>query len=167
MGREKHWLLYNLPRTCSGLDETVVRLPEGTLQGRNDRQRTGYGGPRPPVGRHRYFFKLYALDTALRDLAAPTKAALERAMQGHVIAWTELIGVLRDQPSSAGNPQSQRLLQARSAFREGATWRGRLSSATIAAASLHQAMVLRSPSTPRRRPRYKPRLRALRRSGSG
>jgi hypothetical protein len=62
------------------------------LQGRNDWQRTGYGGPCPPIGRHRYFFKLYALDAALGDIGEPTKAKLEEVMRGHVVAQAELVG---------------------------------------------------------------------------
>lgn len=89
-----HWVLYNIPPSAVGLPEavTVSALPAGTLQGKNDWRRTGYGGPCPPIGRHRYFHKLYALDTVLPDLKAPTKAALEKAMRGHVIAQTELVG---------------------------------------------------------------------------
>jgi Raf kinase inhibitor-like YbhB/YbcL family protein len=87
-----HWVLYNLPATTAGLPEAVTALPAGTLQGRNDWGRTGYGGPCPPIGRHRYFHKLYALDTVLPDLGEPTKAALERAMEGHVLAKAELVG---------------------------------------------------------------------------
>lgn len=89
-----HWLLYNLPATLDGLTEAVrdKELPAGTLQGMNDWKRTGYGGPCPPIGRHRYFFKLYALDTVLPDLHQPTKAKLEQAMTGHVIAEADLIG---------------------------------------------------------------------------
>ena len=67
-------------------------LPGGTLEGVNDFKRAAYGGPCPPVGRHRYFHKLYALDTVLPDLKGPSKAALEKAMQGHVLAHAELIG---------------------------------------------------------------------------
>jgi Raf kinase inhibitor-like YbhB/YbcL family protein len=67
-------------------------LPPGTREGVNDWERTGYGGPCPPIGNHRYFFKLYALDTVLPDLKQPTKARLEEAMHGHVIMATELIG---------------------------------------------------------------------------
>jgi Raf kinase inhibitor-like YbhB/YbcL family protein len=67
-------------------------LPTGTLEGCNDWKRTGYGGPCPPIGRHRYFHKLYALDVVLPDLGVPTKQALEAAMQGHVLAQAELIG---------------------------------------------------------------------------
>jgi Raf kinase inhibitor-like YbhB/YbcL family protein len=87
-------VLYNLPVASSGLPEAVspARLPAGTLEGVNDWQRTGYGGPCPPVGRHRYFHKLYALDTVLPDLKRPSKAALEKAMQRHVVAEARLIG---------------------------------------------------------------------------
>ena len=89
-----HWVLYNIPVSAEGLTEAIetTLLPSGTLQGLNDWQRAGYGGPCPPVGNHRYFFKLYALDTVLLDLKLPTKATLEQAMQGHVIASSELIG---------------------------------------------------------------------------
>jgi Raf kinase inhibitor-like YbhB/YbcL family protein len=87
-----HWVLYNIPVTATGLEEGVKSLPSGTLEGANDWGRTGYGGPCPPIGRHRYFFKLYALDTTLSDLKKPNKAALEAAMKGHVIAQGELVG---------------------------------------------------------------------------
>jgi Raf kinase inhibitor-like YbhB/YbcL family protein len=89
-----HWVLYDLPRTCTGLPQGVgaSALPPGTRQGKNDWRRIGYGGPCPPIGRHRYFHKLYALDTQLGDLRQPTKAALERAMHGHVLATAVLIG---------------------------------------------------------------------------
>jgi Raf kinase inhibitor-like YbhB/YbcL family protein len=89
-----HWVLYNLPSTISDLREGVMpeALPTGTKQGQNDWQRTGYGGPCPPIGRHRYFHKLYALDTVLPDLRAPTRSQLEQAMEGHVLARADLIG---------------------------------------------------------------------------
>ena len=89
-----HWVLYNIPPATSGLPEAVAMsaLPAGTKEGLNDWQRTGYGGPCPPIGRHRYFHKLYALDTVLPDLGKPTKAALEKAMQGHILAKAELVG---------------------------------------------------------------------------
>lgn len=87
-----HWLLYNLPTDMQSLAEAVDVLPAGTLHGLNDWQRTGYGGPCPPIGRHRYFHKLYALDTMLPDLGRPTKAVLEARMRGHVIAQAELVG---------------------------------------------------------------------------
>jgi Raf kinase inhibitor-like YbhB/YbcL family protein len=87
-----HWVLYNIPVSASSLSEDVRALPSGTKEGKNDWGRTGYGGPCPPIGRHRYFFKLYALDRESADLSRPDKAALEKAMQGHVIAQAELIG---------------------------------------------------------------------------
>ncbi len=87
-----HWILYNLPPSASALGEAVKQLPAGTRDGLNDWQRTGYGGPCPPIGRHRYFHKLYALDTVLPDLGRPTKAKLEAAIKAHVIAQAELIG---------------------------------------------------------------------------
>jgi Raf kinase inhibitor-like YbhB/YbcL family protein len=89
-----HWVLYNIPPSAVGLAEGVgaSALPKGTADGQNDWGRTGYGGPCPPIGRHRYFFKLYALDTLLPDLKRPNKAALEKAMQGHVVAQAQLVG---------------------------------------------------------------------------
>lgn len=89
-----HWILYNLPVTSKGLPEAATGkdLPSGTLEGLNDWKRTGYGGPCPPIGRHRYFHKLYALDVVLPDLKTPTKAQLEKAMAGHIVAHAELIG---------------------------------------------------------------------------
>ena len=90
-----HWILYNLPASASGLAEGVKVLPSGSGEGRNDWRRTGYGGPCPPIGRHRYFHKLYALDTMLPDLGKPTKSQLEQAMQGHILAQAELIGTYR------------------------------------------------------------------------
>ncbi|MBY4677099.1 YbhB/YbcL family Raf kinase inhibitor-like protein [Marinobacterium arenosum] len=90
-----HWLLYNLPPETEELPEAVTEdlLPDGAGQGLNDWQRVGYGGPCPPIGRHRYFFKLYALDKVLDGLDdAPNKAQLEAAMRIHVIAEAELVG---------------------------------------------------------------------------
>ena len=89
-----HWVLYNIPPTASGLPEGVnsTGLPHGTRQGRNDWDRTGYGGPCPPIGRHRYFYKLYALDVMLPDLKQPTKETLFNAMEGHILEKAELIG---------------------------------------------------------------------------
>ncbi len=88
-----HWVLYNLPIDSVGLTEAIANseLPPGTLEGRNDWERTGYGGPCPPVGRHRYFFKLYALDTTLPDLGRANKADLEQAMQNHILAEAVLM----------------------------------------------------------------------------
>jgi Raf kinase inhibitor-like YbhB/YbcL family protein len=89
-----HWVLYNIPPGATGLKAAIKpdELPKGTLEGLNDWKRTGYGGPCPPIGRHRYFHKLYALDTVLPDLKHPTKAQLEKAVQGHVLEKFELIG---------------------------------------------------------------------------
>ncbi len=89
-----HWILYNLPPGTTFLPRDVREndLPPGTREGLNDWKRTGYGGPCPPIGRHRYFHKLYALDVTLPDLGDPAKAALEAAMAGHVLASAELIG---------------------------------------------------------------------------
>jgi Raf kinase inhibitor-like YbhB/YbcL family protein len=89
-----HWVLYNLSPDTHGLPEgaTSNDLPPGTQEGLNDWNRTGYGGPCPPIGRHRYFHKLYALDTALTGLDQPRKADIEAAMAGHVIEQAELLG---------------------------------------------------------------------------
>jgi Raf kinase inhibitor-like YbhB/YbcL family protein len=91
-----HWVLYDLPANTRDLPEGVAKqeqLFSGARQGRNDFGRVGYGGPCPPPGKpHRYFFKLYALDTKLNLKAGATKADVERAMKGHVLAQTELIG---------------------------------------------------------------------------
>lgn len=89
-----HWVLYNIPPETDGLVEDVESkaLPGGTGQGLNDWKITGYGGPCPPKGRHRYFHRLYALDTVLSGLHQPTKSQLESFMKGHVIAQAELVG---------------------------------------------------------------------------
>jgi len=94
-----HWVLYNLPPTTRALPEAVAPkdLPAGTKEGTNDWKRTGYGGPCPPIGRHRYFHKLYVLDTVLPDLGAATKPQVEAAMKGHVIAHAELMGTYEKQ----------------------------------------------------------------------
>ena len=90
-----HWVLYNLPPTVDALPDAVAAeaLPAGTQQGLNDWKRPGYGGPCPPIGRHRYFHKLYALDTVLTGLGSPTKSKLLEAMEGHVLAQAELVGI--------------------------------------------------------------------------
>ncbi len=89
-----HWVLYNLPATTTALPENTSKqgLPKGAVQGKNDWGKAEYGGPCPPIGRHRYFFKLYALDTELTGLSSATKADVERAMKGHVVDSGELIG---------------------------------------------------------------------------
>ena len=92
-----HWVLYNLPPDSSGLKEATqsADLPADTGEGLNDWKRTGYGGPCPPIGRHRYFFKLYALDTVLQDLASPTKSEVESAITEHVLARAVLVGTYK------------------------------------------------------------------------
>lgn len=92
-----HWVLYDIPGSTGGLPENVSPgdLPDGTREGLNDWNRTGYGGPCPPIGRHRYFHKLYALDAGLGDLGRPRNADLTRAMEGHVLAETHLMGTYR------------------------------------------------------------------------
>jgi hypothetical protein len=89
-----HWVLYDMSAEADKLPEgaTGTQLPAGTREGINDWKRTGYGGPCPPIGRHRYFHKLYALDTALPNLREPSKKELLDAMQGHVLAEAQLIG---------------------------------------------------------------------------
>jgi hypothetical protein len=86
-----HWVVYDLAPSTAGLPEGGA-LPAGARDGLNDWKRIGYGGPCPPVGRHRYFFKLYALDTTLSFAHPPTKQQLEQAMKGHVLAHAELVG---------------------------------------------------------------------------
>ena len=92
-----HWVLFNIPPDAPGLAAAMTseQLPDGTGEGLNDWQRPGYGGPCPPIGRHRYFHKLYALDTVLPAMRQPTKAAVEKAMQGHVVASAQLIGTFQ------------------------------------------------------------------------
>lgn len=89
-----HWVVFNLPPQAGGLPENApaVGLPRGGETGVNDWKRANYGGPCPPIGRHRYFHKLYALDTVLGGLHRPTKVQVEAAMQGHVMAEACLIG---------------------------------------------------------------------------
>jgi Raf kinase inhibitor-like YbhB/YbcL family protein len=91
-----HWVLIDIPKTATGLPEGGKPLPEGAREGMNDWKASGYRGPCPPIGRHRYYFKLYALDTQL-GLKAPTKAELEAAMKGHIVGQAELIGTYEKQ----------------------------------------------------------------------
>ena len=94
-----HWVLYDIPAHARGLPEGGAPLPAGTRVGRNDWQRAGSGGPCPPVGRHRYFFKLYALDATLAlPPAEANKDGVERAMRGHVLARAELVGTYQRGP---------------------------------------------------------------------
>lgn len=88
-----HWVAYDIPASANALAEGAAKnMPVGSHDGLNDWGRPGYGGPCPPIGRHRYFHKLYALDTVLPDLGKPDKKALEAAMQGHVLAEAQLVG---------------------------------------------------------------------------
>ncbi|MCP4202773.1 MAG: YbhB/YbcL family Raf kinase inhibitor-like protein [bacterium] len=89
-----HWVLYNLPASFSELPEGLASadLPEGARQGLNDWKQPRYGGPCPPIGRHRYFHKLHALDIVLPDMGAMTKQQLKEAMTGHVLGTAELVG---------------------------------------------------------------------------
>jgi Raf kinase inhibitor-like YbhB/YbcL family protein len=89
-----HWVLYNIPPSTRSLSagQTSATLPPGTGEGLNDWKSTGYRGPCPPIGRHRYVHTLYALDVTFPDLDTPAKSALEHAMAGHVLARAELIG---------------------------------------------------------------------------
>ena len=96
VGTWVHWVLYNAPASAHELPEGVAKqdeLPDGTLQGRNDFRKVGYGGPCPPPGKpHRYFFKLYAIDSKLNLKAGATKADIEAAMKGHVLGQAEWLG---------------------------------------------------------------------------
>ena len=84
-----HWVVYNLAPSTTGLDGA---LPGGANEGLNDWKQAGYRGPCPPIGRHRYFFKVYALDTQLPEIHQATKGKIEQAMAGHVLAQTQLVG---------------------------------------------------------------------------
>jgi Raf kinase inhibitor-like YbhB/YbcL family protein len=92
-----HWVLYNMPPDARGLPEGArpADLPPGTREGINSWNRSGYGGPCPPVGRHRYFHKLYALDIVLPFMNKPGKTDVEAAMDGHVLDQAELVGTYR------------------------------------------------------------------------
>lgn len=89
-----HWVIYNIPASVTRLAENAAQtgLPSGAMHGTNDWGKQTYGGPCPPIGRHRYFFKLYALDTELTGLENPTKAELEKAMEEHLVHNAEVIG---------------------------------------------------------------------------
>lgn len=98
VGTWVHWVMWNIPASARSLDENVAKtasLPNGAKQGTTDFRRIGYGGPCPPSGTHRYFFKLYALDTTLNLPASTTKKDLEKAMHGHILAQAELMGKYR------------------------------------------------------------------------
>ncbi len=97
-GTWAHWVVFNLPASVTSLDENVPAdktLPNGARQGTNDFRKLGYGGPAPPSGTHRYYFKLYALDTILDLAAGATKPQLLRAMEGHILAQGQLMGTYK------------------------------------------------------------------------
>lgn len=98
-----HWVVYNIPGTATSLPENASKkgLPDGAAQGRNDSGKNQYGGPCPPIGRHRYFFKLSALDTRLTFTSPPTKNDLVKEMEGHVLADAELMGTYQKQNSTS------------------------------------------------------------------
>jgi Raf kinase inhibitor-like YbhB/YbcL family protein len=89
-----HWVVYNIPASTTKLAENAAKsgLPNGAMQGSNDWGKQTYGGPCPPIGRHRYFFKLYALNTEMKGLGNPNKAQFEKAMEPYVVGTTQLIG---------------------------------------------------------------------------
>lgn len=98
VGTWVHWVMWNIPASASALDENLPKtasLLNGTKQGTTDFRRIGYGGPCPPSGTHRYYFKLYALDTALNLPASTLKKDLEKAMQDHILGQAELMGTYR------------------------------------------------------------------------
>jgi Raf kinase inhibitor-like YbhB/YbcL family protein len=90
-----HWVLINIPATMSSLPEDIGNLPKGSVSGINDWHATGYRGPCPPIGRHHYHHKIYALDSVLPSLSNFTKSDLEKAMKGHVLAEAELIATYK------------------------------------------------------------------------
>jgi Raf kinase inhibitor-like YbhB/YbcL family protein len=95
MGTWVHWVIFNIPADLGGLEEDVPAdevLPSGALQGKNDFRRIGYGGPCPPGGTHRYFFKIYALDAELDLSPGATKSQVLEAMEGHILAQGKLMG---------------------------------------------------------------------------
>jgi Raf kinase inhibitor-like YbhB/YbcL family protein len=93
VGMWVHWVVWNIDPATREIAEDSV--PHAATQGKNDWKRNGYGGPCPPSGVHRYFFKLYALDTKLNLGAGTTKSNLEKAMEGHILAKSELIGLYK------------------------------------------------------------------------
>lgn len=91
-GNWDHWIIFNIPITIHELSENLHSLPDGAQYGKNSWGKTSYGGPCPPDGEHRYFFKLYALDTNLNISSNATKSQIISAMDGHIIADAKLMG---------------------------------------------------------------------------
>lgn len=100
-----HWVAYAIPATAGGLDEGASgkAMPAGAREGQNDWKKPGWNGPCPPVGRHRYFFKLYALDVELKDATIATRAELQRAMTGHILGSAGLVGTYEKHGADAGH----------------------------------------------------------------
>jgi len=99
-----HWVLYDIPNSVTQISENIAKtenVPQAGNQGKNDGGNIGYTGPCPPSGTHRYYFHLYALDTVLALSPGATKADLERAMKGHVLAESELMGKYKRSGSRA------------------------------------------------------------------
>lgn len=98
-----HWIIYNLPPDSTGLVENVTleTLPRGARFGQNDFERTRWGGPCPPTGRHRYYFKLYALDSPVPTAHVLTRSGLLAAIDGHVLRYAELIGTYEKRSASS------------------------------------------------------------------
>ncbi len=94
-----HWILYDIPATAAGVSEDARTsgFPAGTKEGLNSWKRGKFGGPCPPIGRHRYFFKLYSLDTLLSFSKVPTKDKIVKAMNGHILQKAELVGTYQKQ----------------------------------------------------------------------
>jgi Raf kinase inhibitor-like YbhB/YbcL family protein len=86
-----HWVIYDIPATTQSFPEGLGAPPTGARMGKNDWGKTTWGGPCPPIGRHRYFHKVFALDVVLGDLKEPTKAQLEAAMKGHILGQAQLV----------------------------------------------------------------------------
>ena len=100
VGTWVHWIIYNIPPNTRALPEALPTdkiLKDGTRQGTNDFRRIGYGGPCPPGGTHRYYFKLYALDKEMAVDPGMTKALLLKAIEGHVLAEGQLMGKYKRQ----------------------------------------------------------------------
>lgn len=95
-----HWLLYNLPAHLTSLEEGITDLAEGSRMGVNDWLEIKYGGPCPPIGRHRYFHKIYALDKEFLSLEKPNKEELEEAMKGCILATSQIVGTYQKQSHS-------------------------------------------------------------------
>jgi Raf kinase inhibitor-like YbhB/YbcL family protein len=91
-GSWDHWIIFNIPQTTHTLSENLTSLPQGAQYGKNSWEKMAYAGPCPPQGEHRYYFTLYALDTVLNLPAHASKAQIESAMQGHILADTKLMG---------------------------------------------------------------------------